>query len=669
MSENTQRPTAKRSPSILVTDARKNTTKAPFAGHHYSYSQRNPSGAKTPVSPYKIPNRTRNHSKYSDISVTNLLSNTSDIPSSRQRPTGLLSAGRPRSYRSMGRDDGYEPGLKRLPSGSIPKLAKTLPLRTSKTSERLVMIPDHEIESFDEYHRTSTTENVFTGDLYVRTKAEQMSKEQREEEYSRVTAYLIADGFDLKLTSKFLAKHHSVSPRVYDEVLYIPYSLPLLPGENGYRVQSNNSLKMQKGNMLMENFINKSEQKDHHFEYFSGVDYTKPHPPEREHSNLQVIEEEGHAISPHLSSSNFDPYEPQFFASQSPTDSMVETTFTSREEIKTKEGIEVLLDTPQAAADQEGAHAEASSSASNGADSSGSRSPASRSVPDLSKHAEIFIFDYGVVVFWNFSEVHEKNVLADLVFAKIQPGEFGDSDDEDEEDDDESGSGDDEQDNLIQTHSQRNEEEKVRNISFIIKPVREQDIETEEFHFEYNRDIATPRIYNDMITLKSGDHMIKLAISHAIAQSTKLSIFESKMSGILASISKLPKTLALTGKLENYTRKKLLMKTGKLFYLRNAVNLSSNVLDTPDYFWSIEPGLDPLYSAIREYLEIEQRVEVIEDRCKVFLEFFDIIADSLAEKTMNKITTILIVAIGLMLLVTSFEVVIRYVILSKGHPK
>ncbi|GMF97495.1 unnamed protein product [[Candida] boidinii] len=59
----------------------------------------------------------------------------------------------------------------------------------------------------------------------------------------------------------------------------------------------------------------------------------------------------------------------------------------------------------------------------------------------------MFILDYGVVVFWNFTELHEKNVLADLVFAKIQPFEFDlDDDDDDDDEDDEDEEEDEEED-------------------------------------------------------------------------------------------------------------------------------------------------------------------------------------------------------------------------------
>ncbi|KAM9916989.1 hypothetical protein OXX59_009641, partial [Metschnikowia pulcherrima] len=230
----------------------------------------------------------------------------------------------------------------------------------------------------------------------------------------------------------------------------------------------------------------------------------------------------------------------------------------------------------------------------------------------LKYHAEMFVLQYGIVVFWNLSETHEKNILADLAFASEVPEPI------------------------------------------LIHPISEQDIETEEFHFDYDPQLHRPRIFNDMITLRSGDHLIKLTMSHAIAQSTKLGLFESRMVHSLQSISKLPKKLALTGRL-GLKRQQLLKKSGKLFKLRVDVNLSSSILDTPDFFWSMEPALHPLYSALREYLEIEQRVQVLNDRCKVFLEFSNIISDSINESSTTRITMMIIVIIFISLGVSVFE--------------
>lgn len=52
-----------------------------------------------------------------------------------------------------------------------------------------------------------------------------------------------------------------------------------------------------------------------------------------------------------------------------------------------------------------------------------------------------------------------------------------------------------------------------------------------------------------MITLRSGDHMIKLTLAHAMAQSTKLSYFEQQMARQMAEAQHVPRTLALTGDL------------------------------------------------------------------------------------------------------------------------
>lgn len=75
-----------------------------------------------------------------------------------------------------------------------------------------------------------------------------------------------------------------------------------------------------------------------------------------------------------------------------------------------------------------------------------------------------------------------------------------------------------------------------------------------------------------MITLRSGDIMIKLAISHAIAQSTKLCRFEERMNSTMLGVQHIPKKLALTGNL-GMKREEVVKMSGRLFKLRVDVNL------------------------------------------------------------------------------------------------
>lgn len=99
----------------------------------------------------------------------------------------------------------------------------------------------------------------------------------------------------------------------------------------------------------------------------------------------------------------------------------------------------------------------------------------------------------------------------------------------------------------------------------------------------------------------------------------------------LALTSSFPKELSITGHLQ-LKRREALKMTGRLFKLRMDVNLIGGILgefpscvyqgaitnmtDTPELFWS-EASLFPLYEAIREYLEIGPRVQVLNDRLAV----------------------------------------------------
>jgi len=246
-----------------------------------------------------------------------------------------------------------------------------------------------------------------------------------------------------------------------------------------------------------------------------------------------------------------------------------------------------------------------------------------RIAPDATTFGEMFVFSYGVVVFWNFTERQEKDILADLTFSETNTS-----------------------------------------ISLVTRPQDESDFETEEFHFEYSSVVDRPRVFNDMITLRSGDHMIKLAMSHAIAQSTKLSFFEEKMSQTMLDAQYVPKRLALTGKL-GMSRKEIVKILGRLFKSRVDVNLSSNILDVPNFFWESEPTLHPLYFAIREYLEITPRIKVLNERCRVFLDLAEILSDSIADTKMSNITWIIIVLIVVSIAVTVTEVGLRFSILEK----
>lgn len=60
------------------------------------------------------------------------------------------------------------------------------------------------------------------------------------------------------------------------------------------------------------------------------------------------------------------------------------------------------------------------------------------------------------------------------------------------------------------------------------------------------------------------------------------------------------------------------------------------MLDVPKFFWDSEPTLHPLYQAVREYLEIKPRIQVMNERCRVFLDLAEILSDSIADTKMTR---------------------------------
>lgn len=194
---------------------------------------------------------------------------------------------------------------------------------------------------------------------------------------------------------------------------------------------------------------------------------------------------------------------------------------------------------------------------------------------------EVFLFDYGTVVIWGMSPAHESRFLSDI-------SKFATS---------------------------------------ILSP---EDTQIENFNFYYAREYQA-RIYNDFISLRDPrNHMIKLAISHALAQSVKTSLFEDLVSETISDTAPLPAQIAQTGSV-NLTRRQINMQIGELFILRINIHLQGSVLDSPELMWA-EPQLEPVYQAVRSYLEMDQRVSLLTERLDVIADLLAVLKEQLTHR-------------------------------------
>lgn len=151
-----------------------------------------------------------------------------------------------------------------------------------------------------------------------------------------------------------------------------------------------------------------------------------------------------------------------------------------------------------------------------------------------------------------------------------------------------------------------------------------EDLETDEFTFGYGE---VPKIVEDEITLPNQDVVTKLAVSQGIAQSVKLSHFETTLQKTFNSTKKIPEDLAQRGKIP-LSRREIRRKMGELFIERNSINLHMDVLDTPEFFWEY-PELELLYMMIANYLDIRTRVEVLNQRLDVVHGLFEMLGTEL----------------------------------------
>ena len=98
------------------------------------------------------------------------------------------------------------------------------------------------------------------------------------------------------------------------------------------------------------------------------------------------------------------------------------------------------------------------------------------------------------------------------------------------------------------------------------------------------------------------------------------------MRKIIIQILPIPRQLATSGHV-TVSRMEVNMLCGKVFLQKTAVNLLDSVLDTPEYFWSQPDSLQLLYEKVGEYVELEPRIEVINQRFQLLHEMLELIRD------------------------------------------
>jgi len=182
------------------------------------------------------------------------------------------------------------------------------------------------------------------------------------------------------------------------------------------------------------------------------------------------------------------------------------------------------------------------------------------------------------------------------------------------------------------------------------------ETETDEFTYVIGE---TNKIADDEISLPNFDTLTKLAVSHGIAQSVKLGTFEIALQRTFALTRQIPEDLAKHGRIP-LSRREIRRKMGELFIERNSINLHLDVLDTPEIFWDY-PELEPLYNMIANYLDLGNRVEVLNQRLNIVHELFEMLGNELNHQHSSRLEWIIICLIVIEVVLTLSRDVFRLI--------
>lgn len=214
------------------------------------------------------------------------------------------------------------------------------------------------------------------------------------------------------------------------------------------------------------------------------------------------------------------------------------------------------------------------------------------------ENREIYFFREGSVVFWNVPEIERDNVLRFL--KKYETGRY--------------------------------DEEAVEE-------------ECESLTYAYSDLPTKTRLVKDKIILNTEGQtdLEKYTFSNAMAMSVKLGIWESSLDKYIEKIEYVSEELSKTGRVV-LTQDQVLQKMGQLFALRHLINLSSDLLDTPDFYWD-HAELEQLYQKTANHLNISKRTSVMNVKLSHCIELMELLTSHLNEKHSARLEWIIIILI------------------------
>ena len=207
---------------------------------------------------------------------------------------------------------------------------------------------------------------------------------------------------------------------------------------------------------------------------------------------------------------------------------------------------------------------------------------------------DIFFFPFGSVVIWGGDDISERSIFEYLEgFEKEKPSEIA-----------------------------------MDKVSYIFDPASKKTCIDEE---------------RNTIVFHEQNIFMKLSVSYAAAQSVKLETLERSIGNILGNTMAIQKELAEKGS-TSLSKKEITKKIGTLFSERYLVNLHSDSLDTPEFFWR-RPSYEPVYLMAVDFYDIALRQNALNHRLEMIQELYSLLSNEVNHIHSSRLEWIIIVLI------------------------
>lgn len=189
----------------------------------------------------------------------------------------------------------------------------------------------------------------------------------------------------------------------------------------------------------------------------------------------------------------------------------------------------------------------------------------------------------------------------------------------------------------------------------IIKQLVEKPIALQvhdEFHYQLaNKTAIEPHDFFDVDCLTIDNHSdeLKLSLSYGFSQSVKLQYFETIIDGLIDKYNPMIHNLSHSGEMP-IKRRQIQQIIGEILGAKSELNLISNFLYHPKYFWQ-HPTLEEHFIMLERYLHIQRRVNAINHRLDTLNEIFDMFNGYLDNRHSHNLEIIIIVLITLEIII------------------